>query len=109
MKIINMTIFNKNRKYSILTLSPRLNEDREEFWEFRVEDVTEMFVYSVVFGAILWITILLSLINEPIGILYKQFIIMSIQVAGRIIVWLLRKKLKKMHFIHLIGCYYLVS
>ena len=55
-----MKFFNHNRKYSLLTLRPHNEEDRKLFFEFRADDVIEMFNYRLGMEFCFWFSILVQ-------------------------------------------------
>ena len=90
-----MKIFNSNRKYNLLTLRPTTKEDRKEFWNFRSEDINEMFTYYVGFGFLYLALHLFNYVKDPTRPLLSQLASYSVLVALRFVVWLIGKSYKK--------------
>ena len=90
-----MKNFLKNYKYNFFTLTPKLKEDRQTFWDFRIDDIAEMFPYYVGFGILFWVLYLINYLGNPTKVLLIQFFIFSCQQTIRLIVWLIGRRFKK--------------
>ena len=90
-----MKLFKNNQQYNLVTLNPKAKEDKKQFWSFRAEDVTEMFSFYFAFGILIWILFILRIFAEDEDAQLQKFIIYSVILFLKFIVWLLVKRLKK--------------
>ena len=49
-----MKLFTSNPQYSHITLNPRAEEEKKEWWNFRSKNVRKMFSFILVVGIVLW-------------------------------------------------------
>ena len=54
----------KKSKYNLCTLRPNNEEERSLFWDFRVEDIIEMFEYKFIYNVVLFLVFLLKFFDQ---------------------------------------------
>ena len=87
------------------TLRPETEEDRQKFWDFRVEDIAEMFGYYAVTTGLFWlIQLTLFIIAEPEdrGDILISVILESLSFVTTSIVWVMISSRFKKHVIPLL-------
>ena len=84
------------KRYSLVILRPTSNEERKLFWEFRCDDIVEMFDFKCIFNVLLFLGFLIDYSNE-----YKTED-MRYRLARRIVnlllylmVWLIARKFRR--------------
>ena len=51
-----------DRKYNLVTLIPKDKEERKDFWNFRFDDMIEIWIWTCIFEGVFWLGVLFSLI-----------------------------------------------
>ena len=75
---------NKNRRYSLLTLNPKAENDSKAFWDFRCIDIMTMFRIQLVVVVIYTITYAMAFVDELHDldlVLYSLLLLMYFVVA----------------------------
>ena len=95
--------FSSRKRYSLVTLKPTSKEERKLFWEFRCEDIVEMYDYKCFFTVALLLIFLLNYFDDlKAENMQYRLIRRLVNLALIAIVWLIaRAKRFKHSFIYL--------
>ena len=91
-----MKCFNHNRKYSILSLRPHNEEDRQLFFEYRADDVIEMFNYRLGYEIIYSVNILIQyMLNFESEQMRSKMIFRTFYLLMHVMAWLFGLRFKR--------------
>ena len=80
------------RNYSLCTLRPHSESDKQKFQLFRVEDIVDMYSLYMVMGLIFQVLYFTSNIEEYNTTIYKSLAIQTGLIILQIISWVTRRR-----------------
>ena len=85
-----------NKRYSLATLRPTSNEERKLFWEFRCDDIIEMYDFKCIFSILLFLGFLINYSNEhkTEDMLYR-LARRLVNLLFYLIVWLIARRFRR--------------
>jgi len=90
-----------SRQYSVITLRPNSEQFRELWWQFRCEDVIEMFAVAVTLSMLTWIGYLVTYLQDKKDETLSCFLWNTAFTSAYLLTWLaiLRCKTKVVYFL----------
>ena len=89
-------------KYNALTLQPRSKEDREKFWAFRCQDISERMIYVQLVIFVAWISkYIATVIDNPAYHHVGQTISMLLMIIVAAVAVIIKRRAKQ-DFVYLL-------
>ena len=87
----------QKNNYSQLTLRPNNLHERELFWDFRCQDISDLMIYYVIASVCMLFTIIVQYYNDRTTTNLRLLVFDVINTVLYIVVWALRKRCSKVH------------
>ena len=78
-----------------MTLRPHSAEERRQFWDFRISDISNMYTYYILIDAITWVLLLVLHLYDSNTMERLELVILLFEFLMHSVVWMLRDRLKK--------------
>ena len=99
---------NTHHQFSKLTLRPKDAVERDLFWDFRCQDISDTLAYFVMFYVVIWIGSAFAYFIEPTSVTLTNLMLAKVGLILWIVTFLARKRFKK-HFVYMIIILFIYS